>query len=229
MRCIPFNYALTMREIIVCRMEKSDVELETLYTLFSQSFQQWRDQGIDTPFVHTTLEKFQKEIKWGTIFVAQDAVTGELLAMHRLQCYRKHDYAFGSYLAVDPKCKHEGIATRLLKEETIQLRQRNYRYLKGTTSKAATWSVRWHLKNGYRIIGYSRSEHSNAPTYTFRKQLFCDLRHHPTDLLWTHPLAPITARLCFLASYLAAHLCKDSQGCLNKLGRLTKRILKMAR
>lgn len=39
-RCIPFNYALTMRKIIVCRMEKSDVELETLYTLFSQSFQQ---------------------------------------------------------------------------------------------------------------------------------------------------------------------------------------------
>lgn len=206
-------------------MEHSGVEPKTLYTLFRQSFQQWTDQGIDTPFVHTTPEKFLKEIEWGTVFVAQDAVTGELLAMHRLQCYRKHDYAFGSYLAVDPKCKHEGIATRLLKEETIQLRQRNYRYLKGTTSKAATWSVRWHLKNGYHIIGYSRSEHSNAPTYTFRKQLFCDLLHHPSDLLWTQPLAPLTAHLCFLTSYLATHLCKDSQGCLNTLGHLIKRMM----
>ena len=215
----------TMREIIVERMENSGVEPNTLYTLFRQSFKQWTDQGIDTPFVHTTLEKFLKEIKHGTVFVAQDAITGELLGMHRLQCYRKHDYAFGSYLAVDPRCKHEGIATRMLKEEVVLLRKRNYRYLKGTTSAAAIWSVRWHLKNGYHIIGYSRSEHSNAPTYTFRKQLFCDLSHHPTDLLWTHPLAPLTARLCFLASYLATRLCKDSHGRLNTLGHLIKRMM----
>lgn len=149
--------------------------------------------------------------------------------MHRLQCYHKRRYAYGSYLAVDPKCKHEGIATRLLKEETIQLRQRNYRYLKGTTSAAAIWSVRWHRHNGYHITGYSLNERSNAPTYTFRKQIFCDLRHHPSDLLWTKPLARLTAHLCFLTSYLATHLCKDSQGRLNKLGRLTKRILKMVR
>ena len=215
-----------MREIIVCRMEKSDVELETLYTLFSQSFQQWRDQGIDTPFVHTTLEKFQKEIKWGTIFVAQDAVTGELLAMHRLQCYRKHDYAFGSYLAVDPKCKHEGIATRLLKEETIQLRQRNYRYLKGTTSKAATWSVRWHLKNGYRKVGYSRSEKQNYASYIFRKQIAIDVRHHPADLFWTRPLAPLTAKIQYVASYLAINICKTRTGRLNWMGRMAKRIIR---
>lgn len=219
----------TMREIIVQRMEKSGVGPEDLYTLFRQSFQQWTDQGIDTPFVHTSFEKFLSEIKWGTVFVAQDAVTGELLAMHRLQCYHKRRYAYGSYLAVDPRCKHEGIATRMLKEEVVLLRKRNYRYLKGTTSAAAIWSVRWHLKNGYRIIGYSRSEQSNAPTYTFRKQLFCDLRHHPTDLLWTRPLAPITARLCFLASYLATRLCKTKTGSLNSLGRFAKRILKMVR
>lgn len=210
-------------------MEHSGVEPKTLYTLFRQSFQQWTDQGIDTPFVHTTPEKFLKEIEWGTVFVAQDAITGELLGMHRLQCYRKHDYAYGSYLAVDPKCKHEGIATRMLKEEVVLLRNRGYRYLKGTTSAAAIWSVRWHLKNGYRIIGYSLNERSNAPTYTFRKQLFCDLSHHPTDLLWTHPLAPLTARLCFLASYLATRLCKTKTGSLNSLGRFAKRTLKMVR
>lgn len=210
-------------------MEKSGVGPEDLYTLFRQSFQQWTDQGIDTPFVHTTLEKFLKEIEWGTVFVAQDAVTGELLAMHRLQCYRKRRYAYGSYLAVDPKCKHEGIATRMLKEEIVQLRQRGYRYMKGTTSAAATWSVRWHRHNGYHITDYSLNERSNAPTYTFRKQLFCDLRHHPTDLLWTHPLAPLTARLCFLASYLATHLCKTKTGSLNSLGRFAKRTLKMVR
>lgn len=208
-------------------MEQSGVEPETLYALFRQSFQQWREQGIDTPFVHTTFEKFLMEIKYGTVFVAQDAVTGELLGMHRLQCYRKHEYAFGSYLAVSPHCKHQGIATRMLNEEIVQLRQHGYRYIKGTTSAAATWSVRWHLKNGYHITGYSRSENSKYASYTFRKQLVCDLRHHPSDLLWARPLAPITAHLCYLASYLANCLCKDSQGRLNTLGRIVKRMKKL--
>jgi len=211
-----------MREIIVQMMEKSGVGPEDLYTLFRQSFQQWTDQGIETPFVHTSFEKFLSEIKWGTVFVAQDAVTGELLAMHRLQCNHKRRYAYGSYLAVDPKYKHEGIATRMLKEEIDQLRQRGYRYIKETTSAAATWSVRWHRHNGYHITGYSLSEQSNAPTYTFRKQLSCNLRHHPSDLLWTRPLAPITARFSLLTSYLVNRLCKTKTGRLNRFGRFVK-------
>ena len=213
-----------MKEMIIKRMEQSGVEPETLYALFRQSFQQWREQGIDTPFVHTTYEKFLTEIKYGTVFVAQDAVTGELLGMHRMQCYRRHDYAYGSYLAVSPQCKHQGIATRMLNEEIAQLRQRGYRYIKGTTSAAATWSVRWHLKNGYHITGYSRSEKSKYASYTFRKQLVCDLRHHPSDLLWTRPLAPITARLCYLASYTIAQLVHHRNGELNWIGRLGKKL-----
>ena len=205
-------------------MEESGVEAEALYVLFRQSFQQWSDKGIDTPFVHTTYEKFLAEFKYGTVFVAQDAVTCELLGMHRLQCHHKSRYAYGSYLAVRPQCKHQGIAIMMLNEEIAQLRQRGYRYIKETTSAAATWSVRWHLKNGYLIIGYSRSENSKYASYTFRKQLVCDLRHHPSDLLWTRPLAPITARLCYLASYTIAQLVHHRNGELNWIGRLGKKL-----
>ena len=211
-------------KIIVQRMEKSGVGPEALYTLFRQSFQQWTDKGIDTPFVHTTYEKFLKEFKSGIIFVVQDTASGELLGMHRLQCHHKSRYAYGSYLAVRPQCKHQGVATRMLKEEVVQLRQCSYRYIKETTSAAATWSVRWHLKNGYHITGYSRNENSKYASYTFRKQLVCDLRHHPSDLLWTRPLAPITARFCYLASYTIAQLVHQRNGELNWIGRLGKKL-----
>ena len=206
-------------------MRETAIQPEALYTLFLQAFHQWKDHNIDSPFLHTTLEEFLSKINRRMIFVAMDANEDHLLGMHFLQCDPMHHYAFGSFLAVNPKYKHEGVASRMLKEEIAVLRQYGFRYLKGTTSTAAFWSVRWHLKNGYHITGYSRSETGNTSTYTFRKQLFCDVRQHPSDLLWTRPLAPITARLCFWASYLATNLCKTKTGRLNALGRIVKRII----
>jgi hypothetical protein len=86
--------------------------------------------------------------------------------------------------------------------------------------------VKWHLKNGYRIVGYSRSERHNYASYVFRKQLAVDVRHHPTDLLWTKPIAPVTARLIYCLTWLATKICKDKAGRLNLVGRLAKRSLK---
>ena len=112
----------------------------------------------------------------------------------------------------------------MLEHETAFFRQHGYRYFDENTLAAATWSVRWHLKNGYRIVGYSRSVNSNSPSYTFRKQIAYDLRHHPTDFLWLPYIAPITARLTYAITFLATCICKKRSGELNGLGRLAKRL-----
>ncbi len=112
----------------------------------------------------------------------------------------------------------------MLEEEAQRLHKAGYRYMVGNTAIPATWSVKWHLKNGYYIVGYSRSEGSNYASYIFRKQIVIDVRHHPTDLLWTKPIVPITAKLRYWATYIATCICKDKAGRLNWLGRNMKMI-----
>ena len=97
-----------------------------------------------------------------------------------------------------------------------------YRYVTCSTATTATWSVQWHLKNGYRIVGYSRNEKKNYASYVFRKQIATDVRHHPTDLLWTKPVAPVTAKLRYCLTWLATMICKDKAGKLNAIGRIAK-------
>ena len=200
--------------------------IEVLYSLFQESFRQWSDNGIDSPFLHKTLEEFGKVIERSVVFVALDADNAALLGMHCFYTY-KNKSVFDFFLAVSSKAQRQGIATKLLQEEVERLKQRGYRYMKCTTSAGAPWSVLWHLKNGYRIMGYSRSENQNYASYIFRKQIATDMRHHPTDLLWTKPLAPITAKLRYVASYLATSLCKNKAGQLNILGRLAKKLLQL--
>ena len=197
------------------------MSVEELYDLFWQAFQTWRDSGLNAPFTYKTLEEFKAVIERANVFVAQDEAAGELLGMHCFYSY-KNKSVFDFFLAVSPKAQRQGIATKLLQEEVERLKQRGYRYMKCTTSAGAPWSVRWHLKNGYHIVGYSRSERNNYASYIFRKQIATDVRHHPTDLLWTRPLAPVTAKIRYCLTWLATMICKDNSGRLNAIGRIAK-------
>ena len=195
---------------------------EELFELRRTAFQQWIEQGLYTSVVHTSLEQFKRYITDKMVFIAQDEATGELLGMHTLKLNKRKGRANGANLAVSPKAQHEGIASRMLEAEAQRLRKAGYRYMVGSTAIPATWSVQWHLKNGYYIVGYSRSEKKNYASYVFRKQLAVDVRHHPTDLLWTKPLAPITAKLRYMATYIATSICKDKAGRLNWIGRMVR-------
>ena len=197
--------------------------VEELYDLFWQAFQAWRDSGLNAPFTYKTLEEFKAVIERSSMFVAQDEAAGELLGMHCFYSY-KNKSVFDFFLAVSPKAQRQGIATKLLQEEVEKLKQCGYRYMKCTTSAGAPWSVKWHLKNGYHIVGYSRSERNNYVSYIFRKQIATDVRHHPTDLLWTRPLAPLTAKLLYCLSWLATNICKSKSGKLNAIGRIAKEV-----
>ena len=202
------------------------VSLQELHELFQQSFQQWRDSGIDVPALHGTFEDFKAKVEPALVFVAQDGETGKLLAMHCFYGSLRKGHVHGFFLAVSPEAKHQGLATRMLEHETRLFRKKGIRYLRGNTSEAASWSVRWHLKNGYRKVGYRRTEDSNSALVIFRKQIATDWRRHPADLLWTRPLAPLTAKIQYAASYLATNICKTRTGRLNWMGRMAKRIIR---
>ena len=200
------------------------MSVEELYELEQVAFQQWTDAGLYTPVSNTSVERLQRYIADKAVFVAQDVATGELLGMHTLRLNKRKGRADGANLAVSPKAQHEGIASRMLEAEVQRLRKAGYRYIVENTAIPATWSVKWHLKNGYHIVGYSRSERNNYASYIFRKQIATDVRHHPTDLLWTKPIAPVTAKLRYCLSWLATNICKSKSGKLNAIGRIAKEV-----
>ena len=214
------------RNIVIKTNKEAGVPVEELYKLRKAAFQQYTDNGLYTAVQHTSIEQFQLQLKGKSVFVVQDEATGELLGMHTLRLNKRKGRADGANLAVSPKAQHEGIASRMLQAEAQRLRKAGYRYIVENTAIPATWSVQWHLKNGYRIMGYSRSEKRNYPIYTFRMQIATDVLHHPTDLLWTRPLAPITAKLRYCLTWMAMMICKDKAGKLNWIGRMAKRSLK---
>ena len=211
------------RKIIIKTYKEAEVSVEELYELEQAAFQQWTDAGLYTPVSSTSLERLQRYIADKAVFVAQGEATGELLGMHTLKLNKRKGRANGANLAVSPKAQHEGIASRMLEAEAQRLRKAGYRYIVENTAIPAIWSVKWHLKNGYHIVGYSRSERNNYASYIFRKQIATDVRHHPTDLLWTRPVAPITAKIRYCLTWMATMVCKDKAGKLNWLGRRAKR------
>ena len=214
------------RDIVIKTNKEAEVSVEELYELEHTAFQQWTDAGLYTPISNTSVERLQRYIADKAVFVAQDEATGELLGMHTLRLNKLKGRANGANLAISPKAQHEGIASRMLQAEVLRLRKAGYRYIVENTAIPATWSVQWHLKNGYRIVGYSRSERNNYASYVFRKQIAIDVRHHPTDLLWVAPIAPLTAKVLYCLSWLATNICKSKSGKLNWIGRMAKRSLK---
>ena len=211
-----------MREIIVRTLKEVEVPVEALHELRKNAFAQWEEVGLDASEVHMSVQSFGRYIKDKVVFVAHDAKTGELLAMHTFRANKRKHRAAGANLAVSPTAKHEGIGSRMLEAEVERFRKAGYRYLTGATGIPAVWSVNWHLKNGYYITGYKRNEKKNYASYTFRKPIALDIRHHPMDIFWTRSIAPYTARVHYIASYIVTCLVKNRSGKLTPLGRVAR-------
>ena len=206
------------RKIIIKTNKEAQVPVEALNDLRRAAFEQWEKEGLY--FSMSSDEHFGQYLRDKVVFVAHDAETGELLAMHTLKLNKRKGRGNGANLAVSPKAKHEGIASRMLQEEVQRLRKAGYRYIVENTAIPATWSVQWHLKNGYYIVGYSRSEKNNYASYIFRKPI-------APSFLWSRPLAPITAKLLYCLSWLATNICKSKSGKLNWIGRMAKDVRRL--
>ena len=222
-----------MREIIIKTRKEAGVSDEALYALYHESYKKWVEQGLDTPWMHCTLEEFCRYLQNALTFVTLDQKTDELIGMHCFRGYKKQRRVFGFFLAVSPVVQGEGIASRMLAHEAEIIRQARYRYLRGVTATTAEWSVRWHLRNGYRIIGYYHSPNDNFANYVFRKQLVPISLSSPAAIrfILRHPVYALHSsaafcRLRYYQAYVISHLIKDSHGHDNLLGRMARKALR---
>lgn len=211
--------------IIITTRKQYPISDYELYSLIQDSYQQWVDEGIQARWLKQPFADFCKMLKHAVVFLAVNTPKRQLLGLHCFYCYPKKHYAYGFYLAVNSQAKYQGIATQMLKYEKEQFLARGYRSLIGVTEVTATWSVRWHLKNGYRIFGYSKGRSPYCDTYSFRLQLSPVSWYQPSTWLWNKPMAPITARCCYLVSYAVSKMTHQHNGQLNWMGKLAKRLV----
>ena len=172
--------------IKISTREEAGISEEAVYALVKDAYRKFSDNGLDVDFFHTTLEEYKEFVHNAIVLVAVDTETGELIGTRTLKPNRDKKYVHECRLAVSPKARQRGIATSILQFEEAYFRQAGFDYLRCATPVNAVWSVKWHRKNGYRIIGYIRIPTRSCGNYVFRKQL-------SPSLLWAGPLAPITA------------------------------------
>ena len=173
--------------------------------LYRQSFEEHTRRGIVFMISKFTREQLIAELMDTYILAAFHE--GRLIAV---RCMRIRERAHGAgprfckmvHLAVAHDMKHRGIAT-VIDELSVELALNEHcEYMKADTSVKAVNSVRWHLKNGYRIVDVRSYRQTKYYSYVFRKQL-------KKGSLWG------TAWFCALSralGYVFCHLTKRADG-----------------
>lgn len=217
--------------IEITTRKKYPVADEVLFRLFQRSFQQWSDNGIVAQFLSQDIEYFKRATRRASVVLAF-MVNGEGLMVNDgdpvgmlcVNCY-KDKHAFDFYLTVAPEAKQMGVGTRMLEYAVMMLKERGYRYMTDTTSVHAVWSVRWHLKNGYRIVGFGKGRKPYSDTYQFREQIAGFSISSPSTWLWNGPVVPVTAKCCYLFWRMVRWLTqRQSDGEYNWLGRMLRKV-----
>ena len=199
-----------MRETIeVRRLEETGFTIDQVFGLLKASFQQWLDHGIDSAVARYSLEDFKEKTEGHTVIVAYSG--DRLLGTLTMELDRP-PMCYGEFVAVTPGVKRCGIGAKLLEKQSAIAREKSCTYIVEDTSEKATWSVKWHLKQGYRKVGYASFRTNDYYSYVFRKQLV-------PSRLWD---SAVWCKCVFLCRYCKTKMLVDRFGNPTALGRLLR-------
>ena len=202
---------------IIKRLQDTSVSIQDVVELIHLSFKERIEQGINFSCSDISIAEFVESTKDGTVFIAIDNKTGELLgeATIRLRQNAKHQL-FGEnvYLAVHPKAKRRGIASALFKEQLTYSILAKAEHIISYTAEKAKSSVAYHLKNGFHIIGLRSFRDNDYYSFVFRYQIKKD------TLLQRAYSSRILCRIRFIVSSIITRTMLHKDGSLTKLGNL---------
>jgi len=201
---------------ILKRKEETNVSYEDIVHLIHKSFEDRLKQGLKFTCSFLTVEEYKKDTAKGTVFVALDKDTQELLGTATVNV--KKDiygvtYGYNEYVAIAPKAQRQGIASQLLKECEKIVKEAGAEYIFSDTAVEAKSSIQYHLKNGFKIIGLHSYPSTNYYSYFFRKQLVPSKK-------WNSNLY---CKYAFLKSYIITKLTLRKDGHKTFLASLFKK------
>ena len=191
---------------IEIRIKDESISWEELTDLVHESFQERLDQGLHFSSSDITPEDFKRYGSSRIVLVAIDRDSNALAGTVSLQLNKKDDILWGYHggLAVKPRYKRHGIATRLFGRLVEIAKENRCEYIQSDTSVGAKSSVKWHKKNGFKIVDLCSFKSTNYYSYIFKK----DLTPHPD----TKKINPIKEKLSFLKKALQCRMYHLSNG-----------------
>ena len=91
--------------------------------------------------------------------------------MHQNNKKRDRKFGYFEYCAIKDGYKHCGIGTKLLQARKSIAEDNNCSYILSDTSVLADSAIKYHKKNGFKIVGYESFHSTNYWSYVFRLQL----------------------------------------------------------
>lgn len=209
------------QKIKCCKREEACVSYKDIVELIHESFQERLDKGLRYSCSFMTEEQYIQKTKGGIIFVAIDEESGCLAgtAVLNLRFDGKRKYGYLEFAAVNNSYKHCGIGSLLLllrKEAAINA---GCNYILSDTSTQAESAVKYHLKNGFKIVGYESYRSTNYWSYVFRMQL-------TPSVLWNNNFY---LKLHYLCSYIFIRLTRTINGGDTFLGKIYKKLKKICK
>lgn len=146
---------------------------EELTDLLHQAFQERLEQGLQFTRSFIKAEELSQLLANSIILVAVDTDTDLLAGMAALRLNDDDNgkWAFLSDLAVLPQYKRCGVMSRIFREIEDIAKSNGCEYIKSDTAVGAKSSVKWHKKNGFKIVDLYSFKSTNYYSYIFRKDL----------------------------------------------------------
>lgn len=160
-----------MPPITVTTLDQTSFTLEQVLDLVHDAFRERVEQGLHFGCATMDLETFKEKTSRSRIFVAMDqegALVGTVSITWNPDARIPH--ADHDYLAVSPAAKRSGVASALKTAWEPWLRSLGCQYVLSDTAVCARSSVRWHLKQGFKIFGLRSFSSTNYYSYLFRLQ-----------------------------------------------------------
>jgi len=196
-------------------LTETDIDYGQIADLQHAAFQERLEQGMHFTTSSMTPRQFEEKMKGGYVFVAVDDETGALLGtvtIHIGTDSKGYLYGYHEYLAVSPQAKHTGVATRLAQAWSEFLTGKGVKYVLSDTACPATSSVRWHLKNGFRIYESESYRSTDYWSYVFIKYLDDSISK-----------GPIRMKLHYWKSWLFIRITRHKNGSDTPIGVLYKK------
>lgn len=206
----------------ICCLQDSRFTHADVVELIKASFAQWQEKGLESSLLKLTPESFAKRTANDTVLVAIDNTNDTLLGTTSFAIYEDKQgkrYAYNKYSAVVNTTKQKGIGSSLLEFEKQMAVNEGCCYILSDTCVHAKWSVKWHKKNGFRIIGLKSFNFNDYYSFIFRLQL-------EKSSLWS---SPIYCKLASFISGLKTRLMYNSKGEMTLFGNTIVQIVQYLR
>lgn len=202
--------------LVIKERESAGVSYQQVVDLLHESFRERLDAGLHYSASSLTVESLIERTKHGYIYVAfsdEGVMVG--VSVLNIKYHRNTKFGYFEYCAVKDGYKHCGIGTALLNYRKEVAISEGCEYILSDTSIKAESAIKYHLRNGFEIVGYESFRSTNYWSYVFRMQLL-----HPS--VWDYG---IYRKISYCLSFVFIRLTRTIDGRDTFAGKVYKKLV----